>query len=178
VVTGWIGGLIGASGFVLLLAPNVFHNYAGAVALPPWATPTIGAWLRMNLGVERKWLQFLPSLLGGLALLAWLLRRRGPWRWEVLVGPLLVTSVVTAPYGWSYDQVVLLPVVVALVAGLWAKHPLHRIAILLPLVGAQLGLAAMRFGAILDVFAVWHAPLLGGVYWWGATRDTIDRRAT
>jgi hypothetical protein len=175
VVTGWIGGLLGASGVVVLLAPQVFHNYVGAVALPPWATPTIGVWLRMLLGVERTWLQFLPSLLGGLGLLTWLWRRRGPWRWEVLTGPLLLASVVTAAYGWSYDQVVLLPAVVALVAGLWEKRPLERLALLLPLVGAQLGLVAMRLGGVLDVFAVWHAPLLGGLYWWGAGQGAAER---
>jgi hypothetical protein len=170
VLIGWTGGLLGASGVILLVAPSVFRDYAGAMAVPRWVPPTIGTWLRVFLGRELSWLQFLPSLLGGVGLLAWLWHRRGPWRWALLAPPLLLGSVITAAFGWSHDQVVLLPAVVALVAGLWAKRPLERVAILLLLFGAQLGLAAMNHWDVPDAVAIWHAPVFSGLYWWSASR--------
>lgn len=170
VLLGWIGVLVGASGVTLVVSPTVFRDYAGAVALPPWATPNIGVWLRVIFGVDRLWLQFLPSLLGGLGLLAWLLGRRGPWRWEHLAPPLVLISVVTATFGWSYDQVVLLPAVVALVVTFWEKRVVGRVVILLLLIGAEFGLVAMSHWGVPDAYAVWHAPLVGALYWWSATR--------
>lgn len=171
ILVGWIAGLIGTSTLVLSLAPPVFRDYVGAVRVPEWITPTVGGWLRVALGMERTWLQFLPSVLGGCGLVLWLWRRRGPWCWEALAGPLLLASVMTAAFGWSFDQVVLLPPVVAIVSGLRAQRRLKRGVILLALVGAQVGLAAMNHWGVNDAFAVWHAPLLGLLYLWVASGE-------
>lgn len=177
VLIGWLVGLLGASGIVLAVDRNVFGEYLATATSPPlyWATPTLGTWLRVLFGIERRWLQFIPSLLGiaGLVVCAW--RRRSPWRWELLAPRLLLASVVTSSYGWSHDQVVLLPVVVALVAELRAHHRLRRIGVLLLVVVAQLGLAAMSRWHVPDAFAIWHAPVLGGLYWWVTGRPA--RRA-
>jgi hypothetical protein len=178
VLLGWLAALISASALVELVYPAVFVDYLVAANNPPlyWRSATFGTWLRLLLGWELGWLQFLPSLLGGLGLLVWIRHKQGPWRWEVLTGPLLLASVVTAAYGWSYDQVVLLPAVVALVVGLWARRPLERVAILFPFVGAQLGLAAMSHWSVSDEYAIWHAAVLGVLYWWtvGGERARVE----
>jgi hypothetical protein len=171
VLIGWLIALAGASALVLAVAPDVFVNYLVVVRNPPvgWHSATFGTWLRVLLGWQLSWLQFVPSLLGGLGLLAWLGRRRGLWRWEVLAPPLLVASVVTAAYGYSYDQVVLLPAVVALVGALSAKPLVQRVAILAALAASQVGLWAVNHWGIPDAFNVWHPPVLAGLYWWAVS---------
>lgn len=172
VLIGWLAALIGASGLVLLFAPDLLANYLTGAARPPlyWATPTLGAWLRLLFGPERRWLQFLPPLLGGLFLLAWLWRRRGPWRWEAATAPLLVASALTAAFGWSWDQVVLLPVVVALVSQVPAATPAHQAVLLGSLGASQLALWALNRVQVDDVLYFWHPLVLGGLYWYSAVR--------
>jgi hypothetical protein len=173
---GWLAALVGASGLALLLAPDVFTNYIAAIYNPPLGahSTTVGTWLRVLISWELSWLQFVPSLLGGLGLLGWLWGRRGAWRWEVVAGPLLLASVITVAYGYSYDQVVLLPAVAALVSASSAKRPLERVTILGALLASQVGLWALNHRGIPDAFNVWHAPVLAGLYGWatgGAARE-------
>ena len=170
VLIGWLGALGSASAVALLMAPDVFVNYIAAYSDPPlvWHSATFGTWLRLGLGWELEWLQFVPSLLGGLGLLAWLWLRRGPWHWEAMAGPLLLLSMIRAAYGWSFDQVVLLPAVVAVVAALAAKPSVERLAIVGTLLMSQGGMWAMNQAGVPDAFTIWHAPVLGALYWWSA----------
>ena len=172
VLIGWLAALMGASGLVLLFAPDVFVNYLRAAGEPPlyWATATVGWWLTFFLGLERHWLQFLPSVLGGLALLGWLWRQPGPWHWEEVTAPLLLGSLLTAAYGWSFDQVVLLPVVVALVSRLRWASPARRAAVLGVLGVFQLALLAQNRFRVNDMFYFWHPVALAGLYWWAGVR--------
>jgi hypothetical protein len=169
---GWLAALVAASGIVLLFNKDIFGRYLAAAANPPlyWATPTPGAWLRLLFGVERHWLQFVPSLLGVAGLVVWLWRRRGPWRWEVLAGPLLLASVATAAYTWSYDQVVLLPAVAAIVSWVRRSSRRERATVLGFLAAFQLALFVQNRGHVAEFFFVWHPWALGGLWWWAASR--------
>jgi hypothetical protein len=169
---GWLAALAGASGIVLLVDRDIFGRYLAAAANPPlhWATPTLGAWLRLLFGVEWHWLQFLPSLLGVVGLGVWLWRRRGPWRWEGLAGPLLLASVATAAYGWSYDQVVLLPAVAAMVSWVRQSSPGKRATVLGFLAAFQIALLVQNRSQVAEFFYVWHPWALGGLYRWAANR--------
>jgi hypothetical protein len=120
--------------------------------------------------VERHWLQFVPSLLGVAGLVVWLWRRRGPWRWEVLAGPLLLASVATAAYTWSYDQVVLLPAVAAIVSWVRRSSRRERATVLGFLAAFQLALFVQNRGHVAEFFFVWHPWALGGLWWWAASR--------
>ena len=51
----------------------------------------------------------------GLGLLVYLLIRRSAIEWRSALGPLLLLSVATAPYGWCFDQTVLLVPYLAIV---------------------------------------------------------------
>jgi hypothetical protein len=168
VLAGWLAALIAASGVVLLFSPAIFANYLVVVAGPQdWASPTFGGWLRFFFGLERTWLQYLPSLLGLLGLAIWLWRRRGPWHWREVASPLLLASGLAAAYGWSFDQVVLLPVLVDLVARLrWASVS-RRVAVLAALVLSQAGLWILNQYSVNEIFYVWHVPVFAAIYWLG-----------
>ena len=169
VLLGWLAALASAGGVVAAFAPRIFSDYVGAVSAPPlqWAPPTLGAWLRLAVslmcGADRRWVQFVPSALGGLLLLAWVVRRRQPWRWELVGAPLLLASSLTAVYGWTYDQVVLLPAVAALVSRLRVVAPIRRRAIIACLIVLELGLGAQLVAEISEFFHFWHPIALAGL---------------
>jgi hypothetical protein len=172
VLAGWLVALLAASGIVSLFAPGILANYLALLAEPPldWASATLGAWLRFFFGLERGWLQYLPTLVGLLGLAIWLWRRRRPWYWAEVTSPLLLASAVTVAFGWSYDLVVLLPVVVDLVARMRFASPGRRAAVLGTLVVSQLGLWALNQARFNEIFYVWHAPILAFIYWLAVRR--------
>ncbi len=108
----------------LAFNPQVLLQYQqsmGAFPLSEWATPALGTYLRILLGLDKFWLQFAP-MLAGLAWMAFYWRKhRHAWDWTQQLAPILLTSLLTAPYYWTYDLVLLLPAV--LFGGLLLLRP-------------------------------------------------------
>ncbi len=120
VVLGGFGlTLIAAMGVVWAVNPALIDQYTYALAnYPPaqWATPTFGALLRVWLGVEKFWLQFVPSAFGALWFLFYWRTQRVEWDWTEQIPVLVLVSVATAAYGWTFDHTVsLLAIVQALI---------------------------------------------------------------
>jgi hypothetical protein len=118
------------------LSPAWLSQYRHAIAEPPlyWASPTLGTLLR--LFVFRDWpaAQFLPPLLVGLLFAGYLVTKRPRFDWPTAMPPLLLVSVPTAAYGWTFDQIVLLVPYLHIVAGLlgdeaWVKRRQKRLVI-------------------------------------------------
>jgi hypothetical protein len=180
VLAGWVGTLAATVVLLFVLLPDAFGPYLasipGAGRALDWASPTLGTWLRVLFGLERGWLQFVPLLVGLFGFGLWLWRRRGPWCWQDVTSPLLLASALTTPYGWSYDQVVLLPVVVDLVARQRGAPRGQQLAVVGALVAFQAGLWLLNQLGVNEVFYVWHAPALACLFWWGSRRaPTMDR---
>lgn len=88
------------AGYLSLIArESIFHH----------PSTTTGAFLRWMLGWENAWLQLLPMVPGVLwAALYW--RRHGrDWDWDARMPLVLLVSVITACYGWVFDQTVVYP---------------------------------------------------------------------
>jgi hypothetical protein len=82
----------------------------------------IGALLRRLPGAQDMfWLQFAPVAVGvGCLTMRWL-RFRDAWHWDEQMPFLVTLSVLTTPYGWTFDEVLLVVPIVAL-AALYAKR--------------------------------------------------------
>ena len=124
-VLGIAGGLFSGMAVVLwLFRSSWLADYGDALRQPPtyWATPTIGGALRVYLGMDSAALQFLAPALGMVALLIYLIGKPD-LEWRRCISPLILISSITAPFGWSYDQVILLiPVTECLVAVTQGAH--------------------------------------------------------
>lgn len=116
--------------FLATLIPLVFNPAAVqqyfrlyAIASPgpsDWATPTLGSALRLLFGLEKWWLGLVPPIAGTVWLLIYWRQQRFTWDWAKQMPLLLVVSMATTLFGWTGDQVVLLP---ALIQGaLWILH--------------------------------------------------------
>jgi hypothetical protein len=104
----------------MLFNPHVLSQYVGTIvnnAPVEWATPTIGAYLRILLGTENFWLQFISPLVGIVWLAVYFRRNRHTWSWKENIPFILLISLLTSAYSWSYDWVLLLFVVVQ--AAIW-----------------------------------------------------------
>lgn len=88
---------------------NGFHVAIGNVS-------AIGGVLRSIFGMQRRWLQFLPSVLGAGWLFWYLRRHRSDWNWQRDFPLLILVSVSTAAYGWYIDFILILPALIAIAA--------------------------------------------------------------
>jgi hypothetical protein len=100
--------LLALTGITFLLRPSFLTEYITTMAggnLLNWATPTLGGVLGTTVGWQEARLMGLGIL--PLALWWWWCNRnRIPF--PILVQITLLISVITAPFGWGYDAIVLL----------------------------------------------------------------------
>jgi hypothetical protein len=71
--------------------------------------PCLSDAMRFWLRPEVTWLQYLPGLLCCIWALRYFWRRRDIWDWREHSGPLMLSSLLFAPYCWLYDQGLALP---------------------------------------------------------------------
>jgi hypothetical protein len=73
--------------------------------------PSLSVVLRLWTYPQAMWLQYLPAAVGCVWALLYFWPRRSRWDWMKNGSPLLLVSVLTAPYSWLMDQAVIIPAV-------------------------------------------------------------------
>lgn len=155
--------IVGWSMAALVNLQVTAQYWEAVVNAPPlyWRTMTWGIVLRLWLGLEKEWLQFIPSLFGAAWLLYWWAKRRDQWNWLEETPRLLLVSASTMAFGWLFDLVVLLPIVIQM--GVWSSQERDRLVrfgvwvIYALLQLSVLWVNSLRFDAI---YFVWFAPAL------------------
>ena len=132
------------------LIPDYFQALLHPAANAPtnYLAATSAVWLRAalesGLGRSLTGFQFLPAILGLMFASGWLISSR---RNDSKVVPLLMLgSMVVLPYGWHYDQVLLLPIYLSL----WSE--VHRS--LCRYRSVSLGLSLVLFNAGMGMMAL------------------------
>lgn len=171
-------GFATATAFLLLpvcVRPELVSQYRGAIR-PIWedTAPAWGGLLRTAFGYQHIWLQYLPLLPGiTWAMLYWR-RHRLAWDWKQRLPMLLLVGFITAPYAWTYDEVILLPVLISAAVDVLAERnrSLARrtfgFYILIDLAMFVLNIAGLR-----DAWFIWSAPV-----WMVAYMLLVRRSAT
>ncbi|MCB0336331.1 MAG: hypothetical protein KDD62_08490 [Bdellovibrionales bacterium] len=118
VLSSWILCLTLLSVIPSFLNQNIWSNYLDFMTQPPiaWKTPTIGFWLQYMNGDTGMWSRMVFPL-GLLFILALVGKNYFSYFGEknaVLL--LLPLTLITSPYGWLFDQVLLLPLLIPLLA--------------------------------------------------------------
>jgi hypothetical protein len=153
------------TGIAAALNPRVLGQYVRyALSSPPseWVTPTLGAMLRQIFGPEKYWLQFVPPVAGVVWLAFYWRGHRGSWDWDAELPPLLLVSLLTSPFAWIHDYVVLLVVLIQAAAvplsngrtgvAIWSAVGYELISAL------ALAWAILDLGPPLAAFSGWVAP--------------------
>lgn len=156
-ISGWIGGCLLLLGITGAVAPESFAAWIASFGAPPagpgavptveWKTATISTVLRIVLsagdGAAPRWpLWALPAAAAIVS--GWFMFARcRPVNWPTITPPLLCLSLSLSPYGWLYDQSLLVLCQLAIVCDLWARPRDRRLH------AAAAMLVAIQIGAIL-----------------------------
>jgi Glycosyltransferase family 87 len=77
-----------------------------------WATPSLGTTMAELLAIRATWIRWSPSVAGGLWFLWYWSRHAATWDWVSQFPLVLLVSIVTASFAWTFDHVVLVPAVI------------------------------------------------------------------
>jgi len=139
------------------LAWNQYAKMASASGLERSFVPCLSYLLRVWLSPHAIWLQYLPAALGCAWALGYYWLRRQAWDWTKNGGPLMLVSILTAPYALIYDQGLLLP---ALLRGAFltrSRNLLIALAFLSSLVEVAL-YRSLAHPPALYLWTYWTAP--------------------
>jgi hypothetical protein len=126
-----------------------------------WAnTPPVDL-LRYRFGFEQTWLQLLPLVVGvGWVLIRW--RRWGlRWDWGEQMPALLLGSLISAPYVWTFDQPVL---TIALIRGAVAISKRRWWLIAAAFAAGDAIMAVLIFGEAPGYLFLWSVPFWALLY--------------
>ena len=148
----------------MLFNPQVISQYLGMLQTNPvsmWATPTIGSYLRLFwLGTESFWPQFVPAVIASLCFLVYWLKFHDSWNWSRSLPILLLVTMISSPYTWTYDLVLLLPAII--LGSVWLVENGKRWSTYL-LSGFFLLISIMDLALhtrLNDFWFIWVAPMM------------------
>ena len=158
---------MGAALFPVLFDAAVYQQYAALYQIPAiprpldWLTPTMRSAVRVFIGPGQIWLQILPSL----AAIAWVLnywrQHRHRWSWPDHLPLIVLASVTTSIFAWTYDQVVFFPAIMQ--AAAWLKQraaPWHGSWAARLYIGINLCQGLQRIWIADELWYFWLAPAL------------------
>ncbi len=115
--------------------------------------PCIADAMRQWLIPGAAWLQYLPAALSCIWALFYYWRHRARWNWVTNGSPLILVSLLAAPYCWFYDQGLAIP---ALMNGAYATRNRSMLAILgILILVADLELCFVK---VISPWWLWTAP--------------------
>jgi hypothetical protein len=112
ILAGLAAAMTCASGLATLVVPHVWQDYLALVrgsALAQNYFPTLPSLFRMMIDVRQPWLTLVPSFVAIVWGLAYYWVKRALWDWSRHGMPVMLVAILTSPYGWISDQVVILP---------------------------------------------------------------------
>jgi hypothetical protein len=176
------------AGLLLVLMPlgwnsAIYTEYvellsSHAVVQPiEWATPTLGTALGVLLGNPSGVIRWLPSVLGALWFVWYWSHHRAGWNCFVETPLVLLVSVATASFAWTFDHVVLLPAVVQCAVWMAKESIIKRQRYLI--IGLYLAFAAVlvlgKIIALNDFWYFYFPPMLLLLYLHVRRQVGVDR---
>ncbi|HEY1806468.1 MAG TPA: glycosyltransferase family 87 protein [Terracidiphilus sp.] len=111
-LAGFAAALAFTSAIATVIDPTSWRDYTGLMRSPSVENqfiPCLAGALRHWVRPHAVWLQYLPVVLACLWALIYFWRRRARWDWLTNSSPLILVSLLAAPYSWLYDQCLAIP---------------------------------------------------------------------
>ncbi len=160
VVAGAVLAMAASWAVTFLIDPLAWTQYAQlahASGIEREYIPCLSFLLRFYLSPQAIWLQYLPAALGCTWALTYFWPRRHTWDWLKNGSPLMLVSILAAPYSWIYDQCLVLP---ALLQGAFQAER-RSFLIALAFLSAMIEVALFRSvsqPAAMALWTYWAAP--------------------
>src|SRR5205085_7338469 len=162
---GFISAVAVATIAALICDPHVFQHYRELVSASGVAgefIPALSGVLRLIFFRQYFQLQFVPLLLGLLWCMWFCVKNMAQWSWRDHGLTVMVVSILTTPYGWLTDEVVLLPAILFAAMCIFARKQKLRIT-------TKIVLAIFGFlNWIMLLLVASQIPLQSGVYFWSS----------
>ena len=159
ILLGAAGALGLSAALAYVLDPQAWMQYHQMMAASRYdkiPIPCLSIVFRRAISPDTMWLQYVPAAIACLWALAYFRKHRADWDWMQHGSPLILVSVVAAPYTWLLDQCVLIPALLHGAYGTRSRIPIASLA----LASAAIQIATLRGVALLhSVFYIWTAPL-------------------
>ncbi len=133
-LAGFAAALAFTSVLATLIDPSAWRDYTRLMRSPSVENqfiPCLAGALRHWLRPHAVWLQYLPVALACLWALGYFWRRRAHWDWLTNSSPLILVSLLAAPYSWFYDQCLAIPALLDGAYGTRSRKLLAALAMLI-----------------------------------------------
>lgn len=114
IAAGALVSLALSNAAALILYPAAWPAYLrmmSSSAIQQEMKPCLSDFLLFWLNPAAIWIQYVPAALGCIWALGYFWRRRHAWDWISNSGPLMLVSLLLAPYCWFYDQALAIPAI-------------------------------------------------------------------
>jgi hypothetical protein len=164
-IAGLIVAFVMATGLAMVFDTAIFRQYHAMLreaAIGHEFIPALSGVVRLLLFRRLFWMQFIP-MAGGLVWACWFYwKNSARWNWREHGPALLIVSILTTPYGWLTDEVVLLPAI--LQGAIWVYNKRHQLStrskIAVSIFAALNGLLLLILNA--------KVPFATGIYFWSS----------
>ena len=158
ILAGFAAAMAAGCGLAYLLDPHAWSQYwqmmhaAGEFDEP---IPALSPTLRLLLAPGAVWMQFVPEAAVCVWAVWYFWSRRSSWDWMDQGLVVLLVGVVCAPYGWFYDEALVLP---AVLTGVYRGMAGHRSVWPIAVVAAAALAELLMNVPIKTRFYLWTAP--------------------
>jgi hypothetical protein len=175
-----------ASAFLLanlvavLLDPAIFQQYREMLqqqAIQREFIPALSGMIRGIFFRQHFWVQFVPTVLGLIWSVWFYWRNRLQWNWRQHGPAMLIVSLLTTPYSWMTDEVVLLPAILQAVVWLMrAKLKVRSQLVILLFVCLNLLLLLIVKAQVAPATGIffWSSLVWFSWYWYARSFSPVD----
>jgi hypothetical protein len=164
VLAGAASALLISTAIAYRLDPRAWTEYARMMSVSRYdkfPIPCISIMFRRSISPNTMWLQYLPAALACVWAIVYFYKHRADWDWIAHGSPLILVSVMVAPYTWLIDQTILIP---ALLHGVYRTSSRTTIAVL-ALLSAVIEIAPLcHLDLLHSSFYLWTTP--GWLVWY------------
>ncbi len=156
VVAGAVVAMAASIALAYWIDPSAFPRYIALMRSPAVVqefVPCLSDVLRFWIRPTAVWLQYLPASLASLWAIYYYWSRRHSWNWLENSCPLMLVSIVAAPYSYVYDQGVVIPAVVHGAYTTRARWTLIVLVAALAVIGVEATLVR-----VISRWYLWTAP--------------------
>jgi Glycosyltransferase family 87 len=162
---GFISAVVAATMLALIFDPSAFQHYREMLrtaAIEGEFIPTLSGVLRLIFFRQFFRVQFIPLLLGLIWCVWFCIKNLRNWSWRDHGLTVMVVSILTTPYGWLTDEVVLLPTILFAAMCIFAEK--EKIPVTTRIALAVFGL----LNWLMLLLIASHIPLQSGIYFWSS----------